>query len=70
MWSVATDNTFQYPWISITFQDEIPVQIKQMVLQNNGKWDNSFVQFFSNRKIEKIKFVGINGYNSNNWAAK
>lgn len=70
MWSVATDNPFQYPWVSITFENEIPYQIKSMVLQNQGQWNSTFVQFFSNMKIEKIKFVGINGYNSNDWTEK
>lgn len=70
MWSVATNNPFQYPWVSITFQDEIPSQIKAMVLQNHGEWNNTFVQFFANMKIEKIKFVGINGYNSTDWSEK
>ncbi|WP_344827684.1 hypothetical protein [Chryseobacterium ginsenosidimutans] len=70
LWSVATDNPFQYPWISITFENEIPNQIKNMILQNHGEWDNTFVQFFSNMKIEKIKFIGINGYNSTDWSEK
>lgn len=70
MWSVASNQSFQYPWISITFQDEIPSQIKNMVSQSNGKWNNTFEQFFSNMKIEKIKFVGVNGYNSNDWSGK
>ncbi|MCY0969534.1 hypothetical protein [Chryseobacterium wangxinyae] len=64
LWSIATDNSYQYPWVSITFQDEIPVQIKNMVLQNHGEWSNTFVQYFANMKIEKIEFVGMNGYNS------
>lgn len=70
MWSVATNNPFQYPWVSITFQDEIPEQIKTMIRQNHGEWNNTFVQFFANMKIEKIKFVGVNGYNSNDWEGK
>lgn len=70
MWSVATNNPFQYPWISITFENEIPSQIKDMVLQNHGLWNSTFVQFFSNIKIEKIKFVGVNGYDSTDWSGK
>ncbi|MEJ5106539.1 hypothetical protein [Chryseobacterium sp. MYb328] len=66
----ALDNKYQIPWITITFQDEIPPQIKSMVLQHHGMWNNSFAQFFSNMKIEKIKFVGVNGYNSKDWSAK
>lgn len=70
LWSVATDNQFQYPWVSITFENEIPSQIKSMVLQNEGQWDNTFVQFFANMKIEKIKFVGVNGYNNSDRTTK
>lgn len=70
MWAVATDNPFQYPWISITFETEIPPQIKSMVLQHHGEWNNTFVQFFSNMKIEKIDFIGVNGYNSTDWSGK
>lgn len=70
MWSVATANTFQYPWISITFENEIPSQIKNMVVQSHGEWNSNFAQFFSNMKIEKIKFIGVNGYDSNDWSGK
>lgn len=70
MWSIATQNKYQYPWISITFENEIPNQIKNMVLQNQGQWNNTFVQFFANMKIEKIKFVGINGYDNIDWQGK
>ncbi|MDR4952995.1 hypothetical protein REB14_12500 [Chryseobacterium sp. ES2] len=66
----ALDNKFQIPWITITFQDEIPSQIKSMVLQYHGEWNNTFVQFFSNMKIESIEFIGVNGYNSNDWSGK
>ncbi len=66
----ALDNKFQIPVIWITFENEIPAQIKSMVLQYHGEWNDTFVQFFSNMKIEKIKFIGLNGYNSNNWSAK
>jgi len=70
MWSVASNNSFQYPWVSITFENEIPSQIKDMVLQNYGVWNSNFAQFFSNMKIEKIKFIGVNGYDSNDWTGK
>lgn len=70
MWSVASNNPFQYPWVSITFENEIPSQIKDMVLQSQGEWNSNFVQFFSNMKIEKIKFIGVNGYNSTDWEGK
>lgn len=70
MWSTASNNSFQYPWVSITFEIEIPSQIKSMVLQSQGEWNATFTQFFSNMKIEKIDFVGVNGYDSNDWSGK
>ncbi|SDM38139.1 hypothetical protein [Chryseobacterium taihuense] len=70
MWSVASKNDFQYPWISITFENEIPNQIKSMVEQSNSKWNNTFEQFFSNMKIEKIKFVGVRGYDNPDFSGK
>lgn len=70
MWGAASNLNYQYPWISITFENEIPSQIKDMVLQNQGQWNNTFMQFFSNMKIEKIKFIGVNGYNSTDWEGK
>ncbi|WP_336958155.1 hypothetical protein [Chryseobacterium contaminans] len=54
----ALDNRYQIPVISITFEDEIPPQIKNMVQQYHGEWNTTFAQFFSNMKIEKIKFIG------------
>lgn len=70
METIATSNSFRYPWVSITFQNEIPNQIKGMILQYHGEWNNNFVQFFSNLKIESIRFLGINGHNSNDYSAK
>ncbi|WEK68134.1 MAG: hypothetical protein P0Y62_09630 [Candidatus Chryseobacterium colombiense] len=70
LWSVASDHDYQYPWVSITFENEIPKQIENMVKQTYGVWNNDFVIYFSNMKIEKIKFVGVNGYNSNDWSGK
>lgn len=70
LWSVATDNSFQYPWVSITFQDEIPKEIENMVKQAHGEWSSAFAQYFSNMKIEKIKFVGVNGYNNTDRTTK
>ncbi|SDM38101.1 hypothetical protein [Chryseobacterium taihuense] len=63
MWNVAIDNDFQLPCISITFQNEIPTQIVDMVRQYQGQWNPAFAQFFSNMKIEKIDFIGVKGYN-------
>lgn len=70
LWSIASKNDYQYPWISITLENEIPSQIKNMVLQNNGLWNSTFVQFFANMKIEKIKFVGVRGYDNNDYSGK
>ena len=63
-WSFAINNSYRFPIVDITFEDEIPSQIKTMVEQSNSQWNSSFVQFFANMKIEKIKFIGVNGYNS------
>jgi len=70
MLSLASGNSFRYPWVSITFQNEIPNQIADMVKQNHSQWNNSFVQFLSDRKIEKIKFIGVRGYDSTDYSAK
>ena len=70
METIVTNNSFRYPWVSITFQDEIPSQIKNIILQYHGEWNNNFAQFFSNLKIESIKFIGTNGYNSTDYSAK
>ncbi|WP_332452437.1 hypothetical protein [Chryseobacterium aquaticum] len=64
MWSIANDNDYQLPAISITFENEIPSQIEQLTIQNQGKWNSNLAQFFSNMKIESIRFIGLNGYNS------
>ncbi|SDQ32086.1 hypothetical protein SAMN05421664_1129 [Chryseobacterium soldanellicola] len=64
MWSISTDNTYQFPSIAITFENEIPSQIKNMVEESGSKWNSTLAQFFANMKIEKIKFIGVNGYNS------
>ncbi|NML56540.1 hypothetical protein [Chryseobacterium cheonjiense] len=64
IWSVGIDNHFQVPFISITFQNEIPSQIDQLSIQSQGRWNATIAQFFANMKIEKIEFVGINGYNN------
>ncbi|SHG24941.1 hypothetical protein [Chryseobacterium vrystaatense] len=64
MWSVASENSFRYPSISVTFQNEIPKQIEDIAKQNNMQWNNTIQQFFANMKIEKITFIGMNGYNS------
>ncbi|NML56541.1 hypothetical protein [Chryseobacterium cheonjiense] len=64
MWKIASENSYRRPFISITFQDEIPSQIDQLSIQSQGRWNPTIAQFFANMKIEKIEFVGINGYNN------
>jgi hypothetical protein len=64
MWQFASENSLKYPWVSITFEDEIPKQIEDIAQQNNMQWSYALKQFFINRKIEKIKFISMNGYDS------
>lgn len=64
LWNVAIKNSFQLPAISITFESEIPKQIENLAKQNNMQWNSTISQFFDNMKIESIRFVGLNGYNS------
>jgi len=64
MWSFAIDNNFQLPSISVTFQSEISSQIDQLIDQSQGRWNSTIAQFFANMKIESIRFIGLNGYNS------
>jgi hypothetical protein len=64
MWSIASDNDYQLPCISITFENEIPKQIETLAEQNNMQWTYNIQQFFANMKIEKIEFIGLNGYDS------
>jgi hypothetical protein len=64
LWNVAIKNSFQLPAISITFESEIPKQIENLAKQNNMQWNSTISQFFANMKIESIRFIGLNGYNS------
>jgi len=70
IWSLASLNSFRYPWISITFENEIPKQIENIAKQNDMKWTPIIEQYFSNMKIEQIKFISINGYNSSDRSVK
>lgn len=70
MWGFAIDNSYEFPIVDITFENEIPSQIKIMVEQSNSHWNLNFVQFFANMKIEKIEFIGMNGYNSQDRSLK
>ena len=60
----GADKQFQCPSFWITFTNEIPNQIYTMIQQNEGKWNSNYVTYFSNMVIEKIEFVGVNGYNN------
>ncbi|SHG24914.1 hypothetical protein SAMN02787073_3789 [Chryseobacterium vrystaatense] len=64
IWSLAMKNSFQYPMVAITFENEIPKQIDDIAKSNHLKWNDSIAQFFADMKIEKIEFIGINGYDS------
>ncbi|GAA5097715.1 hypothetical protein GCM10023210_33030 [Chryseobacterium ginsengisoli] len=64
MWSIASDNDYQLLCISITFENKIPKQIETLAEQNNMQWTYNIQQFFANMKIEKIEFIGLNGYDS------
>ncbi|UZT98597.1 hypothetical protein ODZ84_03215 [Chryseobacterium fluminis] len=70
MISIASKNSFRYPIINITFEDEIPSHIISAIEQNNSRWNTSLIQLFSNLKIENIKFIGINGYESSDRTIK
>ncbi|WP_419868302.1 hypothetical protein [Chryseobacterium sp. CT-SW4] len=63
MIGTASRNSFTYPLIIVTFEDEIPSQVVNLMEQNHTIWDPTVAQFFSNLKIEKIEFTGVKGYN-------
>ena len=60
----ALDNKYQYPVVWITFQTEIPKEVNTVIRSYYGDWNENIAQLFSTMKIEKIEFVGINGYNN------
>ncbi|WP_449399399.1 hypothetical protein [Chryseobacterium wanjuense] len=68
MWNIATENSYRFPRIKITFENEIPNQIRDLVAQYEGEWNPTFEQFFANMKIEKIEFIGVKGYNVEDWS--
>lgn len=68
MWNIASSNSYRFPRIAITFENEIPNQIRDLVNQNQGQWNSTFVQFFANMKIAKIEFIGVKGYNVEDWS--
>ncbi len=60
---IAADNSFVHPLIYITFKDQIPSQVDNLIFQYHAQWNPTFEQFFANMKIEKIDFIGVKGYN-------
>jgi len=68
--SFDIDNSYEFPIIDITFENEIPKQVEQVAEQANMKWNSTVAQFFANMKIEKIEFMGLNGYNSQDRSLK
>ncbi|WP_419868303.1 hypothetical protein [Chryseobacterium sp. CT-SW4] len=63
MFGLAHRNAFQYPLVVVTFEDEIPSQVVNLMDQYHAVWNPTVAQFFSNLKIEKIEFIGVKGYN-------
>jgi hypothetical protein len=68
MWSIASENSFRFPKVVVTFKNEIPQQIETLAEQNNMRWTYNVQQFFLNMKIEKIDFVGVKGYDSDDYS--
>ena len=53
---VSTTNSFRYPWVAITFENDLYIQIKNMIEQHHAQWNSTFAQFLYDKKIEKIEF--------------
>ncbi|WP_292009577.1 hypothetical protein [Chryseobacterium sp.] len=70
MLRIASISSYNDPRISITFKDEIPNQVNNMISQYHAQWNPTFAEFFANLKIESIKFIGVRGYNSTDYSAK
>lgn len=67
----ALDNNYQIPIVWITFEELFPpTEIKDLAVLHHLYWHQDFLDFFANRKIEKIEFVDINGYNSSDTTIK
>ena len=67
---VAEKNNFLSPYIMITLQEQVPDQIRQLTLKNNGKLTQEVKDLLADRKIVKIEFYGINGLASKDRSAK
>jgi hypothetical protein len=68
MLRVSSQNSFQYPLVIITFENEIPSQVQTLMEENHAVWTYNVQQFFSNMKIEKIEFTGVKGYDSDDYS--
>jgi hypothetical protein len=66
--SVSSDNDFNFPIVIITFENEIPSQVQDLMIESRGDWTYNVQQFFSNMKIEKIEFTGVKGYDSDDYS--
>lgn len=67
---VAEKNNYLSPYIVITFENQIPDEIRQLTLKYHGELTQEVKDFFADRKIEKIEFYGINGLNSKDRSAR
>ena len=59
----AYKNDFAEPYIYIFLLDEIPQEIRAMVFNTHGFWNEDFAQFLSKLRIEKMKFYGVDKIN-------
>ena len=57
----AYKNKFAEPYIYIFLLDEIPQEIRTMVFNTHGFWNEDFAQFLSKLRIEKMEFYGLEG---------
>ena len=57
----AYKNKFAEPYIYIFLLDEIPQEIRAMVFNTHGFWNEDFAQFLSKLRIEKMEFHGLEG---------
>ncbi|UZT98596.1 hypothetical protein ODZ84_03210 [Chryseobacterium fluminis] len=70
MLNIASENSYHDPRISITFKDEIPNQVQTLMERNHSQWNPVVAQFFSDIKVESIRFIGVRGYDSTDYSAK
>ncbi|GAA5094945.1 hypothetical protein GCM10023210_27100 [Chryseobacterium ginsengisoli] len=68
MLRISSQNSYQYPLVKITFENEIPIQVQTLMEESHTQWTYNVAQFFSNLKIEKIEFIGVKGYDSDDYS--